>query len=363
MLGTSHSWAVTMRNLLSNFINLKHNCYLQSINGYELCPKVWTPLFKDIEEPDIDFCYTMPKNFNIRFQPKSKLKLAIYNYETDILPKAWKDENVCQHLDFILPSSNFSKEVFIKNGWPEEKCIVVPHGINLSDFNSDKKLKLINDKPFRFLNISIAHYRKNINLVLDAYYQAFIGNHDVCLVLKTSLEKPAGRNRFVFEADVAKQIKDVQNKYFSKGIKDLPQIEIYQDRVDHMIELYNSCQVLVSASSSEGFGLPLLEGLAAGLVVIAPNATGQKDFLNSNNSLLVDTKIISAGPEYQYWQPSSGATTYLPDKDMLSSQMLNAYTNYNLIKEKFNQASIETVNKFTWENAAKQILQLANENI
>lgn len=362
MLGTHHSWAVTMRSLLLYYIRQQHDCYLNSINGFSMCPKTWEGLCnKDIDNPDIDICYTAPKNFATRFKKNAKLKMAIYNYETDILPKEWI--LLHKHVDFILPSSNFSKEIFVQNGWPEEKCIVVPHGIHPEEYLIKDKQKLINDKKFRFLNVSIPHYRKNLDTLIEAYYNSFAGNEEVCLVIKTSLEGPAGRKRYSFEVDVQKLIKDTQQKYIKKGIKNLPQIEIFQDRVPSMVTMYNACDVLVSASSSEGFGLPLLEGLAANMLVIAPNATGQLDFLNKNNSLLVEVEKKKAGPKYQYWKQSDNAMTYFPKVDSLSEQMLNSYKNHLILKNNFQEEVRTTISKFTWEAASKKVLEIANENI
>lgn len=350
MLGTSHSWAVTMRNLLKNFHNLDNNLYLKSINGLSLFPEEWKKYLKDIDNPDIDIAYTLPRNFEHRFKKNAKLKLAIYNYETSIMPETWRD--AIKHIDYALPSSNFSKKVFVNSGWPEDKCIVIPHGINLKDFKDRRIIKLNNDKKFRFLNISIPHYRKNIDLLIDAYYSAFTSKDDVCLVLKTSLNKPKN----YFECDVKRQIFDIQKKY--KKRNDLPLIEIVQKKYDSIVPLYNSCDVIVSATSAEGFGLPLLEGLAAGMIVVAPRFSGHLDFLSDKNSILYNYKIVEAHKRYQYWRPSQGATTSLPEVSDLAQSMIKAYKNHSALKKKFRKNSIKTVEKFTWENAAKKILEI-----
>jgi len=39
MLGTHHSWAVVMRNLLLQFRKMDHNLFLKSTNGTSLIPK------------------------------------------------------------------------------------------------------------------------------------------------------------------------------------------------------------------------------------------------------------------------------------------------------------------------------------
>lgn len=353
MLGTHHSWSVTMRNLLLQFQNQGHKLYLESINGLAEVPSALkSRVNRKINIPDLDIAYTMPRNFQQRFEKKSKKKMAIYNYETDKLPKMWLD--AIRYVDYVLPSSNFSKQVFIDAGWPDKKCVVIPHGINLSEFQSANKYPLLTNKKFNFLNVSIPHYRKNIILLLEAYYNTFSEEDDVCLVLKTNLDKPVGRNLYTFEIDLKKEIISLQQKYQKK----LPSVEIVQASIPNMVDLYKSCDVLVNTASSEGFGLPLLEGLASGNLVIAPRCSGQLDFLNDKNSLLIDVKEINADEKYQYWHPTLGAKTWLPEIDSLSEQLLKAYQNKDKLKQQFVAETERVINKFTWEAAAKQILEL-----
>ena len=353
MLGTSHSWAVTMRNLLSAFYSMNHDLFLNSINGYDLLPEEWSK-FKDREclTPDIDICYTLPRNFAFRYSANSKLKLAIYNYESSHLPAAWHDS--IKHIDYALPSSQFTKDVFVRSGWPSEKCIVIPHGVNLDDFKNKSKVSNIKtNKKFKFLNISIPHYRKNISTLVKAYYKAFSHKDNVCLVIKTSLKPP----KYRFECNVTKEILNVQRLAENRK-RPLPQLEILECMYDDIIPLYNSCDCIVSASSGEGFGLPLLEGLAAEKLVIAPASSGQMDFLNKKNSLLVKCDSINADSRYQYWRPTNGATVFAPRVDHLAQQMRSAYDNYYELVDRLKPNMIKTAEKFTWQNAADKILEL-----
>ena len=59
-----------------------------------------------------------------------------------------------------------------------------------------------------------------------------------------------------------------------------------------MLQLINSCDVLVSLHKSEGFGLHLAEAMAMGKAVIATNWSGNTDFMNSTNSYPVDFKLV-----------------------------------------------------------------------
>lgn len=349
MLGTPHSWAVTMRGLLSAFKDRGNNLYLKSINGRELIPD---NLSKDLDKwhpsPDLDIAYTLPVNFSTRFDKKSKIKAAIYNYESSILPKEWLIE--LKHIDYVFPSSNWTRENFISNGWDYKKCITVPHGVDLSIFNNKNKFLLKNNKKFKFLNISIPHYRKNINLVLDAYYSAFKEEDDVCLVIKTNLNKPKHK----FECYFLEQLMNAQKKFG----KNLPTVEVIIDTLDDITPLYNSCDAVVSASSSEGFGLPLLEGLLLNKIIIAPRCTGQLDFLNDKNSLLIDVKKIEADERYQYWRVNKGAKVYIPNVDHLAQEMINAYKNHNNLFQKLFLNNEILKQKYNWNNIAKQIEDL-----
>ena len=350
MLGTSHSWAITMRGFASGFLNGGHNLYLKTTNGTDDIPLLMQKhMVEDFGAADIDFCYTLPKNFRRRFLKGSGMRAAIYNYETDIVPFKWKE--IRNDIDFILPSSNFCRDIFIKNGWPEEKCVVIPLGINLNDFKDNRVCKLNTKKSFKFLNISIPHYRKNIFSLLKAYYSAFSNDDDVCLVLKTSLSSPKHK----FECDVRSEIVKAQKKFRGKK---LPQVEVVTKNFLSMVPLYNSCDVLVSASSAEGFGLPFLEAMAAKKIVIAPRCTGQLDFLDDENSLLVDVSKIRADSRHQYWRPSKGAETYDVSIDNLSERMLESYNNYSIIKNKFYKKMEDTASLFSWESSSKKVVSL-----
>jgi glycosyltransferase involved in cell wall biosynthesis len=355
MFGTSHSWAVTMRSLFSEFIKENHRPFIMSINGYKGVNPKWKFAFdQDTKYPDLDICYTAPLNFKTRFQKKAKIKAAIYNYETKPFPKEWF--GCWDDLDFILPSSQWSKEVFLEAGCPDEKLKVIPHGIDILS-KTKTKFKLNSDKSFKFLAVCIPHKRKNIDILIDAYYSSFTSNDDICLVIKTELKDKVSQR---FEVNVIEEIKKMQVKHLARGhtSKSLPQVEIVSSFIDNMWELYNSVDAIVSATSSEGFGIPFLEGLAAEKIVIAPACTGQLDFLNNKNSLLVECREIVATPAYQYWYVSDNAKTFVPKFDDLVENMIYAYKNNVKCKTELLPEMARTAKLYSWKAAADGILKL-----
>ena len=66
MFGTTHSWAITMRSLFEEFCNNDHNIYIESTNGDSFVSDEMKKRFMPCESPDIDICYTLPRNFKHR---------------------------------------------------------------------------------------------------------------------------------------------------------------------------------------------------------------------------------------------------------------------------------------------------------
>ena len=348
MFGATHSWSYTVRSLIMEFHKMGHDIYVTSTDGYSFVPKELSPYFnRDTDQADIDLCYTLPRNFQQWFNQKSKLKIAIFNWESTSLPLEW---NEClKHVDFILPSSEAVRDIFIQNGWDQKKLVTLPLGVDWEQFSAAAPMEISGLNKFRFLNISIPHYRKNIDLIFDAYYSSFSANDDVSLIIKSSLSHPKNK----FECDLNEIVKLMQSKHAKKM---LPKVHLVIDKLQDIAPLYKSADCLVSASSFEGFGLPMLEAFAANIQVIAPRASGQLDFLNDQNSFLVNVDKIKAGDKYQYWRPDEASTTFYPRVDEIAQSMLDVYNG----KRKLFSESIKE--DFSWKNSANKIINIY-ENI
>jgi glycosyltransferase involved in cell wall biosynthesis len=80
---------------------------------------------------------------------------------------------------------------------------------------------------------------------------------------------------------------------------------------DRLMGLQAACDCFVSLHRSEGFGLGLAECMALGKTVIATAYSGNLDFMNEDNSLLVDYRLVPVKPgEYpdtqgQVWAEAS----------------------------------------------------------
>lgn len=350
LMGSQHSWSHTTRSFAQEFYKMKHKIYLDPTDGDEyIDKKLKNCIGRKCAQPDFDLTYTLPSNYEKRFLKTSKIKASIFNYESSILPDVWNDKD--RHLDKIFASSNYCKEIFLNSGWNPKKISVVPLGVDFDYFNSAKKLEGYDDK-FNFLNVSIPHYRKHLDVMIEAYYSAFEGNDDVRLILKTSMKFPNKVN--AFELYVPKMINDIQRKL---KLNKYPSLVVVNENYENLGSLYKAADCLVSTTGSEGFGLPMLEAMSCGTLVAATNVTGQKDFLTSDNSILIPGYEYGADKRFQYWKATDGAKIFRPKVDEVVDILKNIYENKESIAANTCQNAIETAKAFSWESSAKKMLE------
>jgi glycosyltransferase involved in cell wall biosynthesis len=311
---------------------------------------------------DLDLTYTVPQNFPQRFLSSSKCKMAIYAYESSIMPEHWSK---FYHLvDYILPPSKYVADMMERNGCPKDKIVVVPHGVDTELFNPDAAPLPVNtSKKVKFLCVAEPHYRKQLDKLLKVYCENFTCDDDVCLVLKTKIFKNKEKKK-EFEMDLVPVIKQLQKKYGKK----MPEVKIISKRLNNIAGLYTACDAFVLMTASEGWGVPYLEALACGIPVIAPRFGGQLQFLNDSNALLTACSTRRARKQEQYWGAHPKATVGNPDEKEFGKAMVNVYQalqgkDEQLYKqiERNIKNGLEDANNLTWKNAMQQIINLANK--
>ncbi len=90
-----------------------------------------------------------------------------------------------------------------------------------------------------------------------------------------------------------------------RSVEDDPRIVVINEVLSHseMALLLERCDCFVSLHRSEGFGRGMAEAMAMGKPVIATNYSGNTDFMNTENSLLVDYTLVPVGKgEYVHWE-------------------------------------------------------------
>lgn len=109
----------------------------------------------------------------------------------------------------------------------------------------------------------------------------------------------------------------------------------------------------LSMHRAEGFGLPIMEAMSVGTLAIATNYSGNLDFMNSENSLLIDTKPYFLENDFGPYEKG----TYWRDPSIDDCvDKLSMVINSSIIKAKFSQKGLNYVNKnFRPENISTLI--------
>lgn len=367
-LRQNHSWSICGWNWARSLIKKGHDVHLYptDLDKKDHIPADLQPYVKQYTDPrrllindtfDCNISYTAPLNWRHYLQHGKKNRFAIWAFEffseKNILPTGYA--KYYQHTDLILPPSNYVKEIFRNSGIPEDHMVVVPHGIHLEDYQNKTKYPLQTKKKFKIgLALGQLHRRKNAKGLLKAYFKAFSKDDDVCLVLKVQSQKQQQKaNMHQFDEDFYTVYNGLKEKYKDRG-----EVELVTTFIPDMIEFYNSLDCLFSMTNCEGFGMPFLEMAGANKLVIVPRHGGQLDFLNDNNSLLIDGKIVRAPRNYLYWEASSYAEMFQPSIDDGAAKLRYAYENYDDLMEKFSPEMKKTAEKFTWDDAVEKILNL-----
>lgn len=364
-LGKNHSWSIVAQNISRELVKLGHKVDLFSTNGDLHFPDDLRPYLKGFvkegesisidmlnskleETYDMQLSYTALRNFCNYFLRGDKNRFGIWNYETTVLPKAFAKYALC--VDKVCPSSNFSKKIFTDNGMPEDRQAMIGHGIHLDRFQNLGKYPLKTTKKYKILcNIAQPHLRKNIPGLLKTWGKAFTKADDVCLVLKISRKSPNP----LFDVPFNEIFKAFKAEY-----KNCAEIEIIDTFITDIETLYNSCDVVWTMSHAECFWMPGLEGFAANKVVVSPRYGGQLDFMNDDNSILIDGKLIRADNRMQYWEPSPYAAVFDPDVNQAAAKLKDLVKNYDDYLKKFSPKMQEILPDYSWTKVAERFVAL-----
>jgi glycosyltransferase involved in cell wall biosynthesis len=210
-------------------------------------------------------------------QPRT-YRIAYWYWEFDEIPAAWLKQ--ARHVDEVWAATEFVA------GALRARLSVPVHtlfpGVEIVSFESrNKRYFGLKDEHFTFLfafHMMSVMERKNPLGLIRAFKQAFQPNEPVQLVLKIS----AGTHyplclEQLRRATVGANIKII-DEFYSPG---------------DILALMECCDAYVSLHRSEGLGLTMAEAMLLGKPVIATNYSGNLDFMDNDNSLLVPCKITT----------------------------------------------------------------------
>ncbi|MDM0049030.1 glycosyltransferase family 4 protein [Variovorax sp. J22R115] len=258
---------------------------------------VWTDLASDdphhadyrgMECHDVTLIHVQPEPFFALAYERAQLaersprtyRVAYWYWEFDTVPDSWVAH--AQDVDEIWAATEF-----VARGLRARLSIPVRTlfpGVKLAPYQRRSRTHFgLSEAPFTFLftfhMVSVME-RKNPLGLIQAFRQAFRAEESVRLVLKTSFgdRHPA-------------QIEELRNAAAGSNITVIDQV--YSP--DEVLSLMDACDAYVSLHRSEGLGLTMAEAMLMGKPVIATNFSGNVDFMDESNSLLVPYKLAKLG--------------------------------------------------------------------
>ena len=270
--------------------------------------------------------------------------LANYHWEETRFPREYAVK-FNQTLDLITVGSSQTARFL------EDAGVNVPMAV-VGDGTDHCQIKQAGVPPhslpdgFRFLHVSSCFPRKALDIILAAFGEAFAGDADVALVIKTF---PNPHN------EVEQQVARFREAYPSG-----PMLSVFQDdwSAAEMAGLYRDCHAYVAPSRGEGFGLPLAEAMMHRLPVITTDWGGHLDFCSADNSWLIPSRLTMATthltlPGSLWAEPdqSALADTMRIVREAMARGSKSRHARALELKNKLNRAE-ETVASLTWDVVA-----------
>jgi glycosyltransferase involved in cell wall biosynthesis len=203
-------------------------------------------------------------------------------FATDRVPPEWV--TACNAVDEVWVPSRFNAETFAAAGVDDERLRVVPTPIRLARWTVDR----LEHAAARFGFVSVFDWslRKGWDVLVRAYCAEFAGHDDVELVLKVNAsygQTPEGlRQSIAVVAGTAPPPITILDRA-------LPAAE--------MARLYRAADCFVLPARAAGWGRSFLEAMAAGTPAIATAWGGHTEFMNDDNSYLIEVKGLVRVPE------------------------------------------------------------------
>jgi glycosyltransferase involved in cell wall biosynthesis len=220
-------------------------------------------------------------------KPAGQFSIGFTAHETTEFPAEWLP--YVDMMDELWAPSSFVREAMLRSGL-KKPIHVIPHGVDCDIFYPHLPRGIMElSSRFVFLTMGSFYLFKGFDVLIRAYLQEFAPEEGTLLVLRTALPPHALRwPGFIGEC--------IDAMTREAGVMRPAPILLMEEPLSQgaLADLINSGDAMVSASRGEGFGLALMEAMACQKPVIATAFGGALDYLNDENSFLLDYRPVPA---------------------------------------------------------------------
>jgi len=277
--------------------------------------------------------YHVPKNTGVPFFHNIPVVVTIHDiiphvfpdkYLSNILERIWYELAIrvsIHRSDKILTISNFSKEELIRYYDVDSSKIEIVSLAYNKAFRKIEDKSMLNDVKERYrlnnkyiLAIGGSEYRKNIQRLINVYLKNFRDDYELIVV--------GGKWRDI----------DLSKKYQGENIRFITGVP-----EEDLIAIYNMASVFVFPSFYEGFGIPVLEGMACGVPVITSNVSSMPEV---------------GGDAAIYFNPYD-------EKDM--ADKIRMVLDNEQLRDVMVKKGLEKVKEYSWDKCARETLKVYEE--
>lgn len=260
-------------------------------------------------------------------------------FETTHTPKKWID--ALNKVDHVLVPTKW-----LVDSWKEQglktPIDVYGHGINQKFFYYiDRPIR----EPYTFLHYCQLSGRKGTELVMRAFQEEFKGDNGAKLILKNIFP--------IFPVPL--------------GVKNVEYITATYDKKE-LFELLGRTDCFVFPTRGEGFGLPPFETMATGMPTIVTGWSGPMDYINKEDTLILDYKMTRAYPfdDIYHNDFASGENSgdwAEPNFEQLKHYMRWCYDNRKKAKEMGKKAAKRIAKDWQWSQKVKELISIIDKNL
>ena len=280
--------------------------------------------------------------------PSGRLAL-MQPWEFGRVPRAWVEAVAAGVVEQVWAYTRYVRDCYLDSGVDPARVAIVPLGIDADRFRPGLTPHdaVRRSRSFRFLFVGGTLYRKGIDILLQAWRQAFGADEDVALIIKDM-----GVDTFYRNQTAGAAIRQLQHDSGCAEIQyltdDLPGAD--------MPRLYAAVDALVHPYRGEGFGLPVAEAMACGLPVVVTRGGACDDFCPEDISYGVAGRKLPVTLDGD--QDLVGQAWLLePDVAALAAQMRAVFEGRQEARRRGAVGSQYVRTNFTWQRSAIAALE------
>jgi len=265
-------------------------------------------------------------------------RIAYWNWELETVPDEWVE--VAELVDEIWSPTRFVADA-MRARMPCPVHHILP-GVEVGPVEKVRRSSLnIPEDHFVFLFMFDLHsqvHRKNPGAVFRAFREAFREDDKATLVIKTT-------GGDIHSADL-KLVRET-----IRGPNVIMRDELMTRSQAYGLIALSDC--FVSLHRSEGFGLGLAEAMLMAKPVIATGYSGNLDFMNPNNSLLVDYELVEIKEDRPIY--TRGNFWAEPSIEQAAAYMRNVYEHQDEARTRALRGQAETQSLLSLEAAGQRM--------